>query len=177
MARACRSAWKRLTTWAESIPGLMILSATRAPNRLVLLGQINRPHAPGADPLEEQVGTNAGARPFGAGTGRQAVARGLGVHGCGGPGLDGRLLEEAARKSMGLQQRVDFAAQLEVVAARAVQIDPTRVQVPHLCGFVEDRLNALRLGTHRMSFRMRVIRAQDSTKSGGGSWHGHHHFS
>ena len=70
--------------------------------------------------------------------------------------------------SMGLQQRVDLAAQLEVVAARAVQIGLTRVVVTHLCGFVEDRLHALWFGAHRpLSFRLRVIRAQDSATSGG----------
>ena len=64
MASACRSASKRAMTWRLSMPGLMILSATRAADRLGLLGHVDDAHAPLADLLEELVRADDGTGAF-----------------------------------------------------------------------------------------------------------------
>ena len=64
-ARACRSASKRATTCAVSMPGLMIFSATLRRTGLLLLGDVDDAHAPLADLLQQLVRADPPTWPLG----------------------------------------------------------------------------------------------------------------
>ena len=66
-ARACRSASKRAITCRESMPALMILSATSRLSGSHLLGHEDGAHAPFADLLQQLVGADLRARTHAAG--------------------------------------------------------------------------------------------------------------
>ena len=85
IARACRSASKRAMTWRLSMPGLMILSATRRRTGSLLLGHVDDAHAALADLLEELVRPDAVAGPLAGRLVRPGEAVGAALEDAGGP--------------------------------------------------------------------------------------------
>ena len=155
-ARAWRSASKRATTWRVSMPALMTFRATWRRTGLLLLGHVDRAHAPLADLLEQLVRADdrtgaLRARPRGSGGARvrslglRDVA-GLRITGPASGGLDRRAdrprrgPQEMADPLVVLQQRLDLRPQPRVAPAGLVQVGrPPRPVAPGE-GLAEDRL-------------------------------------
>ena len=121
-ASACRSDSKRAMTSLVSIPHLMSLSATRAADRMPLLGLVDDAHAALADLAEEPVGAdllgNRGLRLGGASPEPSSCPT-------TSPRRDPRRIERqriaAVEAGVGFQQRCDFFPQRGIVAAFAQQ--------------------------------------------------------
>ena len=89
-ASACRSASKRAITCRVSMPGLMILSATRRRTGCLLLGHEDDAEAAFADLLQQLVGADDRARLLGNR-----------LHGSGALSVEGRSIEKAAHIIVG----------------------------------------------------------------------------
>ena len=109
-ASAWRSASKRATTWAVSMPGLMTLSATRRRTGCLLLGHVDDAHPPLADLLEQLVGADELPGRLDRGRWGDQVGRRC-----------GRGFEEAPGLEVGLDQPLQAATQPLVLAAGAGQ--------------------------------------------------------
>ena len=125
-ARAWRSASNRAMTWAVSIPGLMTLSATCAPDGRLLLGHEDDAHAALADRLQQLVRPDASARPLGDRPGRRPAGRGAGDRSprmleSTAPGLD-RVDRADRPTARGAAEGLDAAAEFGVAGAGVLEV-------------------------------------------------------